>query len=106
MATIYSASFMSASQITGRVGLVVPDGVVWVIRDIQVWEDGQEGPVPIYVVGSNNQIFWAFGADGTFNGSLGQWEGRVVLEAGQSMAVQPGGGTWDVTICGYQLTAP
>ncbi len=105
MASIYSASFVSTANVTGELGLEVPAGYVWVLKDCMVWDTVAGGGGQMYLVGSNGQIFWAFESTAGQAGRLGQWTGRVVLQAGQTFDVLVGAHGFDTTICGYQLTA-
>ena len=105
MASVYSSSFISVSTFTGDSALVVPEGVVWVVKDIMVWDDSDLTSAEIAFAGSEDQNFFVFESGTDVSTRLGQWRGRVVLEAGQQLRVYVVSGEWDVTCCGYQLSA-
>jgi hypothetical protein len=106
MANVYSASFASFPNLTGQEGLQVPTGYVWVIRDIAVWCDTSNIASAIEFTGSEGQIFFlarqAAGADNQNQ----FWSGRVVLQPSQGFYITVISGEWDVTVCGYALSAP
>jgi hypothetical protein len=87
----------------------VPEGYVWVVRDIDVFYDAEEGAavwecdlctpdsiaycLPLYV---NNPA-----AEGSWS-----WRGRQVLPSGYQLRVLTTLGRWYWGISGYQLTLP
>lgn len=105
MARLYSARFVSENGDGTTHGFTVPDEVIWVIRDVDVYSD-----VPIgldsgqCIVGIETvPFFWTTtGPDTTTHD---QWQGRQVLNAGESLEVYADANV-AVTISGYVLSAP
>lgn len=107
MATpVYSASFFSVPEATGRDVLTVPDGQVWILRDIDMWSNGGLAGAEIFFFGSSDQIFWDRVSDGSKGDSWFQWHGRIVFTPGQTWGSQVLAGTWGITAGGYILTLP
>lgn len=104
MASVYSASFAQAAALTGTSKVTVPDGQVWVLKDIDVWADSSIEGAFILFAGYSGQIFYAFECDGTVAGSHDHWTGRIVLQPGQSFEIQVASNAWDVSVCGYSLS--
>lgn len=103
---VYSLRIFVAQSLTASSVQHVPDGVLYVIRDIDVFcRSGGAGDA-LYVLGSNAQVLWiaTFARLGVSN--TGQWRGRQVLYPGEPLTFTPDPGTWDVTASGYQLSLP
>lgn len=107
---VYSRRLLSGNDL-GEFSytVTVPDGVAWVIRDIDVFFDNESEPaswecdlldpshvvicIPLYIPNPT-----ALGAH--------QWRGRQVLESGCELRVITVLGRWYWSISGYVLTVP
>lgn len=104
MAGIYSTQFAAGSQASGTTTVVytVPAGKVAVVRDIVVGaQDTPANSVAVNYYGVA-EIYQA-GAIAQY--STAHFEGRVVLNAGDSIDVDAISGTWTYVISGYLLDA-
>ena len=100
--TVYSHQFVSEAAWTGVGGLTVPDGYVWVVRDISVYlpTGGDDSFVSVF--------FESGGSLYVQNLTAGQWdhhEGRWIAPAGDILhwySPQP----CNFLISGYELSLP
>jgi hypothetical protein len=82
----------------------VPDGLVWVVRDIDAYNRGGLGAVLDIEFPSGALIFSAVAT--TLNpGPWFPWRGRQILTSGETMVIGGASGPWDCTVSGYQLTS-
>lgn len=68
---------------------IVADDEVWVIRDLIVWCISGSGAVSGWETFSTNRGLWAGELTA---GAAWEWQGRVVLVAGQSVSLATSGG--------------
>jgi hypothetical protein len=116
MATIYSVEFAEVLvDATDPIVLHVPDGHVYVLRDMEARGEGigsiQSSGIRFASPGEAGAWFMSFtraflpdyGDAATWS-----WEGRQVFEAGQTLRAHPIGtaGIYTLRACGYDLTAP
>lgn len=92
---------------TGGAGTIytVPSGYVVVVRCITAYNAGASSDafeVSAQVSGSLIPIYHVTNVAASSN-SL-EWEGRVVLNAGEFINVATGGQQWSYTVSGYLLT--
>ncbi|MFZ0169913.1 MAG: hypothetical protein WAL64_10955 [Candidatus Dormiibacterota bacterium] len=108
MALVYSQRLFAISNLTpvGKVGPVVPAGVVWVVRDIDIvctsFTPGDE--LAIFNQVGGYLLFLRIPASPTIFDNA--WRGRQIYATGEQVAVESFVGAWDVAISGYQLTLP
>lgn len=104
MAGVYSTPFIQEHALSSSVTYTVPDGYVAIVRDVDVYIDGEIIATTYYLVDD--------ATDGTFawtespsegNPGLYSWRGRQVFEPGTSFTFNSGG-TCDVRISGYLLS--
>jgi hypothetical protein len=90
----------------GTVGPIVPTGLVYIVRDIDAFDDtaGSTDSLIVFNQTSGILLNW-LGPSIAANGAY-QWRGRQVYNEGEQVAVRSFGGTWSVAISGYQLTLP
>lgn len=90
----------------GTVGPLVPPGLVYVLRDVDVYCDTA-------AIGDNLILFspvmgvlydWTFSSTTTVHDFA--WRGRQVYAEGEQVGFRSFHGTWAVTASGYQLTTP
>jgi hypothetical protein len=88
---------------------VVPDGYVWVVRDIRAvaptTADDPYGLGLQVAKASTTSLIASFWPPFTYPGLEYSWEGRQVLEAGDNLLVQCSGNGWTCEITGFVLTA-
>ena len=109
MAKLYSLPIFTSSGLTlgaGTVGPVVPAGLVYVVRDLDVFCDSagaSDNLIMFNQVGGVmlNIIKASLAADGSY-----AWRGRQVYSAGEQVAFHAFVGTWAIACSGYQLTNP
>jgi hypothetical protein len=102
----YSIRFGAWSAISAAVSVVVPAGVVWILRDVDLVDSSITTGDFCNVEGHLNQsIFFARNQTAT-PGPWFEWRGRQVFNAGEHITVAPGAGAWHATLSGYQLVAP
>ena len=106
MATaVYSTKFISMAGLEANASYVVPAGFVAIVRDIaclvlgpsdeSVCQVGAEAGVPI--------MLWLFGAGQSY--PYYQWQGRQVVDEGQTIAAATAGGTsCSIRVSGYLLS--
>lgn len=104
--TVYSNVFLREYTEVDLSTDLVPDGVVWIIRDIDISAD----------IVSASGLYCYIGSVLLFNlqlsGSSGienyGWRGRQVLRPGEYVEFQPTGATnyWHLNVSGYVLTLP
>lgn len=109
MAKLYSLPiYVAAAQTSGvgAVGPIVPAGLVYVLRDIDVTEQSDTAGALVIVLNSAGGVLWAAKRETT--GELGyyEWRGRQVYTAGEQIVFRVLSGTWDIMASGYQLTNP
>lgn len=106
MSDIYSVRLIQELGLTGSTSYVVPDGMVAIARDLDVYEGASLLPDVVYLQGALGQAIW-FQVGNVEDGlTYGSWRGRQVFNAGESVTIRAASGTWDVTLSGYLLTAP
>lgn len=105
---VYSAQLFAGTPPSGPHALyTVPAAIVAVIRDIEVY-NASGGTTSFafthWVAGVRTSYIWA--SSSLANGTWQQWEGRAVLNAGESLLSEFGAGFVYAIVSGYQLTAP
>ena len=118
MARVYSTQLLSVRGLQGAAAFTVEPGQVCILRDVDVYWGGGVNLPSVHVMGADGQTIVEFhpsGAPGavfpqTVTDALDShswhWEGRQVIEAGQSFSVRSDGDSCDVTVSGYLLDAP
>lgn len=105
MASIYSTQFGHGAGTAGATGTLytVPTGFVAVVRSIGLWN---------YAGGPGFCAINGPGGDAIFVGSstgaqgMSTWEGRQVLNPGDTITYDLVSGDWTWLVSGYLLTAP
>jgi hypothetical protein len=106
---VYSLRIFAHGGLTnagGTVGPVVPNGLLYVVRDITV-QRGSSGASDNLIVFNQvtgvllNIVVGDLDAGGGF-----QWQGRQVYNTGEQVGFHAFVGTWAVACSGYQLTLP
>jgi hypothetical protein len=90
----------------GTVGPIVPAGLVYIVRDIDAFDDTAGSSDNLIVFNQTGGVLLSW--QGPSIASIGnyQWRGRQVYNEGEQVAVRSFAGTWAVAISGYQLTLP
>lgn len=105
---VYSQRLYAVAGLSpvGVVGPVVPDGVVWVLRDLDIVDRSTSFPSELAVY---NQVggLLAFVSRGASTESPGfAWRGRQIYASTERIGFQTLAGAWDIAASGYQLTLP
>ena len=110
---VYSKRFLAGTvdELSPDTAGPVPAGYVWVVRDMTAYAYGfGDASYPGFTFSLEIESFepvMIWGAPLAYLGRQYSWQGRVVMNAGDSLTVAGAGSTyWDVTISGYQLTLP
>lgn len=104
MAGVYSTSFIAEHALSGSVVYTVPDGFVAIVRDIDVYVNGDLIATTYYAVDADTDGTFAwFVSPNEADPGLYSWRGRQVFLAGESFAFISGN-VCDVRISGYLLT--
>lgn len=106
---VYSIRIFATASLTassGKVGPVVPPGLVYVVRDIDAYESSGIANANMVLLGQTGGIIWN-PTRGSSTGVINpQWRGRQVYQDGEQVAFEVGLGTWSISCSGYQLTLP
>jgi len=103
MPAVYSTSFFAGQNETAF-DLVVPAGVVWIIRDIDAFFGGGVSGAAANWLNPTGGTFAYFPFVG-LESSAFEWRGRQCFQPGEHFAFVSGEGV-DVMVSGYVLTLP
>jgi hypothetical protein len=84
---------------------VVPTGEVWIVRDIDAYNNSGSSAADCYFVDAISNGTFYYAKNAAVSKDSVQWRGRQVFGAGGSVYVNPNGNTWDIRISGYKLLA-
>lgn len=106
--TVYSKVLLAASITPGTpVDVTVPDGVVWVLRDIQGLCIANANVYTAATLAVNEDVLiqWALAPN---TGIPTTWDGRLVCQPGDIILCQVSATltSWVFQISGYELTLP
>ena len=103
---LYSTRFLSVSLAPGQreADAIVPAGVRWVIRTIDVFSDVP--PVTVDLAIANFALVAKIHLADTTSPETGRWRGRLVLYSGETLQVSARESSANVTVCGYELLGP
>lgn len=87
-------------------GPVVPDGLLYILRDIDVWNNASGPDVELQVFNPDGGALWTALDPSQALHSGWQWRGRQVFSVGEQVGFQSFNGTWSIMASGYQLTLP
>lgn len=106
---VYSLRIFADATLTaaaGKVGPLVPDGLVYVVRDIDVCEVSGTRPANLEVFNQALGILVFINiAVGNDAGNFA-WRGRQVFAPGEQVGFQVLSGTFAIAVSGYQLSLP
>ena len=105
MAQLYSTKLFTAAASAGSGALVVPDGMVAVLRDLDAAVPLIASPVVVLLVGDAGQVIAVLSFSPPGESSL-SWRGRQVIPAGLTYQLVVTAGVADLSLSGYLLTAP
>lgn len=106
---VYSLRIYAAGALTsgvGTVGPVVPAGLIYVLRDIDITRSTTGSTDQMDVFNPLGGVLWNLVPAVLDGGSNAHWRGRQVYIAGEQVAFRVFSGTWAVMASGYQLTTP
>lgn len=109
MANVYSTLFIRGQvSYPSTLTYTVAAGFVAVVRDIQLWNGGTAG-VGLFgceVYDDALSVLFGVFAPVPTPGNPYDWEGRAVMNAGETLTVYPLDANWRVRVSGYLLTLP
>lgn len=111
MSRVYSAQLCSNALAGGGTTFLatVPDGVVWVVRDMRAsYSVSGVDPLAGFEVLLNAAIrLWTVGPLGVRPFYTYPWDGRTVLDPGDELSFfSDDSALWSIVVSGYSLTLP
>lgn len=105
---VYSIRIFSGDldPAAGVVGPVVPDGFVYVVRDIDLVYHGATNDDELVFFNQTGGLMWIAVYTTGLTSVVWSWRGRQVFNEGEQVAIQSAGGTWSIAMSGYQLSTP
>ena len=101
---VYSVQIASLFPALPSQSYTVPDGVKWVVRDIDAAAAAGSGLAQLLIHNAASGVLVNFQATPGSVGVSAQWQGRQVFNPGEFLEVSVASGTWSVQISGYELT--
>lgn len=103
MAAVYSTQFASGVQTGAGSGTLftVPSGYLVVVRSIQIFQ--YTGTAETFQIADGSGVSIATAISPGAPWQL-DWDGRAVLNAGETIEFSTGGGGWTYRVSGYLLT--
>lgn len=100
---VYSTLFYRQQGLLGYVGIPVPSGQIWVIRDFQVYSGALLPSVVRLKDGVTGQTIWFYDF-GIASNQWADWQGRQVFNSGDTIGIEADTNPADVRLSGYALT--
>lgn len=106
--TLYSTRIFAGDvdPAAGLVGPVVPDGFVYVVRDIDLVYHGATNDDELVFYNQALGLLWIVVYTTGLTSVVWSWRGRQVFASGERVGIQSFGGTWSIAMSGYQLSSP
>lgn len=109
MARLYTKRLLSGSVTATEYSAVVPENVLWVVRDaVYVWNGDSDGSLEAYTLSITPAVLIIDYLSPVVDhaGVQGHWQGRQVVEAGETLLFATTTATWYVLVTGYELELP
>lgn len=110
MAPVYSTRFLHGTNLTpgGVYAGPVPAGTVWIVRSADFIRPTFTPQLTGFFLGLASDFSTIYGAFPPYvhGGENYHWEGRHVLDAGESLVFYTNDVQWRGMVSGYQLTLP
>jgi hypothetical protein len=107
MARVYSTELLAVQGLDADATYTAPPGSTVVIREVDVyWGGGVTANVSFRLIGSVGQTIWEVHVNASvppYDSRSWQWQGRAVLEAGETFTIRGTGDLFDATVSGYVL---
>jgi hypothetical protein len=103
---VYSLRIYSGTPSPSGSTVVVPAGLLYVIRDIDAVLESGSGTCVIYAQMGASAVFWYATSDPATQPRWQSWRGRQVAYTGENITFVGASGTWGLNVSGYQLTPP
>lgn len=100
--------FASAGLVpaTGTVGPVVPAGLIYVVRDIDVFSHTLAVNDNLFLFNQVLGVLQEWQVHSVSDNPHQQWTGRQVYREGEQVGFRTFQGNWSIACSGYQLTTP
>ena len=106
---VYSQRLFAVQALTstpGIVGPVVPAGVIWVLRDLDIVVEAGTSGNNMAVLNQVGGLLVFLSVGTATPGPNYAWRGRQIYAQGEQIGFHVFSGTWDIAASGYQLTLP
>lgn len=106
---VYSLRIFATGELdpgAGTVGPVVPAGLIYVLRDIDVQERTGTNGAFMHVLNPLGGVLTAFQRTAAVPLGVESWRGRQVYSEGEQVGFAADSGSWAIMASGYQLTLP
>lgn len=103
--SVYSTRFsLSSVAVPGPSTLyTVPAGHIAVLKDVDYYQTA--GAASFLFIGEGTAALFPIALSTPAGVNSAQWRGRMVFQAGETIAQKNGGGTFSITLNGYLLTS-
>jgi hypothetical protein len=105
MSSVYTKHLASVSNSSVEVDVVVPAGLVWVIKCIDAANRSGASTDVLAVADAIGVIFWYVDPVSPAMTRWFQWQGTQAFSAGETLRIAPQAGRWDVRVSGYSFSA-
>ena len=106
---VYSLRIFATGALTssaGVVGPIVPAGLVYVLRDVDLFETTGAAGTFAQILSPVAGVLALFAGQAEPTTRSYPWRGRQVYAVGERVGFEVVSGTWSITASGYQLTLP
>jgi hypothetical protein len=90
----------------GVEGPVVPDGLRYILRDVDARENLGTAGAWLAILNPVGGIMYIKTVGSSIDESTVQWRGRQVYQEGEQLGFEVSSGSWSIMASGYQLTLP
>lgn len=107
--SVYSLRIFAHAGLTsagGIVGPTVPADLIYIVRDIDVYESTGVTGTTVFVLNALGGALWSATRSTTPGVGPWSWRGRQVYSPGEQVGFEVISGTWAIAVSGYQLTLP
>ena len=109
MARVYTERLLAGSGTATTYSATCPDGFLWVVRDAVLgWDGSSDGGTEFYNLSiTDPALLIDFGGPvGGTGRVVDHWQGRQVVQEGETLEFASTTATWFVVVTGYALSLP